>query len=300
MLGLVLVGTAACLWGTFAVASKTVYQLGDTDPVVIGFYRLASAAAVLLVLRLMSAGTAGLTLTRRDLPALLLVGLTIAAYQAFFLGAVATVGVILASLIALCSAPVLVSLLAALFLKERIGPVTLLAIAFAAGGVFLLVGWPDRGVVESGNLLLGCALAGGAALCYAVFALASWSLAPRHHPFTLIGLGFGLGAVLLLPLALNAGLGVDGGAVAWAAIAYIGLIATALAYGLFYLGLRAVAASATGILVLLEPLTSSLLASLLHGERLGPHGLIGAGLLLAATLLIGLVPRKTAGATSSS
>lgn len=294
LLGLVLVGAAACLWGTFAVASKTIYQLGETAPVVIGFYRLAIAAGVLLVARLVLAGGAGLRIGRADLPALLLIGLSIAGYQALFLGAVAAVGIILSSLIALCSAPVLVSLLSVLFLKQRIGPATLLAIGLAAGGVLLLVGWPGGteaggGQAEPRRVLAGLAMAGGAALCYAVFALASWTLAPRHHPFTLIALGFGLGALLLLPLALSAGLAVSGGAMAWAAILYIGLVATALAYALFYLGLRSVVAAATGILVLLEPLTSAVLASVIHGERLGPYGLLGGALLLAATVIVGLI-----------
>jgi drug/metabolite transporter, DME family len=40
------------------------------------------------------------------------------------------------------------------------------------------------------------------------------------------------------------------------------------------------------ILVLLEPLTATVLAGLIFGERLGVVGIIGGGMLLAAILIL--------------
>jgi DME family drug/metabolite transporter len=63
---------------------------------------------------------------------------------------------------------------------------------------------------------------------------------------------------------------------------YLGLVPTALAYWLFLNGLRHTPATTASILTLAEPLTSTVLAALLFGERLAPLGLLGAALLLAA------------------
>jgi DME family drug/metabolite transporter len=63
-------------------------------------------------------------------------------------------------------------------------------------------------------------------------------------------------------------------------------VPTALAYGLFTVGLRRTPATLAGITTLLEPLTASTLGVLFFGERLGAAGSVGALLLLAAILLL--------------
>lgn len=72
----------------------------------------------------------------------------------------------------------------------------------------------------------------------------------------------------------------------WVLLVYLGLIPTALAYVLFFGGLRYTTATTASIATLLEPLTSTALAWLLFGERLGPLGLLGAVLLLGAIALL--------------
>ncbi len=283
--GIALIAMAGCLWGTAAIASRFIFDAGNTEPVAVGFYRLALSSVCMVAAGLFAFSADKFRIDRKHWPALVLIGLSQAAYNALFFAAVSYVGVIMASLIALCSAPVLVSVLSAQFLGEKIRRMTLLAIVSACIGVVLLVGWPSEVASGSGQFWLGVGLAGGAALAYATFVLSSWTLAEAYHPFVLIGVGFGLGALCILPVALAFGLHVEGGMPAFGAILYMALIATALAYFIFYFGLRWVAASATGIVVLLEPLTSAVLASLIFDERLGPFGLAGAGLLFLATAL---------------
>jgi DME family drug/metabolite transporter len=61
---------------------------------------------------------------------------------------------------------------------------------------------------------------------------------------------------------------------------------------MFTAGLGRVPATAAGIVSLLEPLTATTLGLLVFGERLGPIGLAGAVLLLAALALL-TAPRQT-------
>ena len=79
------------------------------------------------------------------------------------------------------------------------------------------------------------------------------------------------------------------GALAATAIGFI-LIAlgtgpTAVAYTLYFRGLRSAAASTAALLTLLEPLTGAILAALLLGERLSATGIAGAALIATAVIL---------------
>lgn len=284
--GLALVATGAVLWGTAGVAAKALYAVHPIDPVWVGFARLALAAPVMLLLAVLLLGTGALRFERADLPAVAALGIAQATYQGLYFGAVASVGVTLATLVALCSAPVLIAILAAVFLGERPTRTLLVAIALAVAGVGLLVGVPPEGAVaDTGALLPGLGLAAGAALAYAVFALASRRLAPTHHPFALIGIGFGVGALLLAPFALALPAPTPDAATL-PFLVYLGLVPTALAYALFFRGMRTVTAGASGVIVLAEPLTAALLAWALFAERLGPLGIAGAALLLGAAMAI--------------
>jgi DME family drug/metabolite transporter len=60
---------------------------------------------------------------------------------------------------------------------------------------------------------------------------------------------------------------------------------------MFTAGLGRVPATAAGIVSLLEPLTATALGLLVFGERLGPLGVAGAALLLAALVLLTLARR---------
>jgi DME family drug/metabolite transporter len=134
--------------------------------------------------------------------------------------------------------------------------------------------------------LVGVLLALASALGYALIALCSRALAGRYHPLQPITVGFAAGALLLLPFALWAGLAVVYPPTSWLLLLHMGLLPTALAYVLFLAGIRHTSATVASVVTLVEPLTSTALAWLLFGERLGPLGLLGAALLLGAIGLL--------------
>ncbi len=69
------------------------------------------------------------------------------------------------------------------------------------------------------------------------------------------------------------------------AIAYVTLVATALAYLAWFAGLRRLPASAVGLLGLLNPVTGVTLGLLLGGERLTPLQGLGTAVVLLAVLV---------------
>jgi DME family drug/metabolite transporter len=281
--GILLISCAAALWGTVGVATQAIYRLSDLDATTVGFYRLALAFPILAVLCRPIGGRGILTIRGRSLALLILIGIMLAAYQVFFFASISHAGVAIATLVTLCTAPVIVALLSALFLKETFARRTFWALALALAGTACLVGAP-RQLDARGGLLIGIWLALGSATGYAIVTLLGRALAGRHHPLHATTISFAAGALALLPLAHP--LRAFGKPEIWGLLLYVGLVPTAISYTLFFLGMRYVRATDASVLTLVEPLTATLLAWLLFGERLGASGLVGAVLLFVAIVLL--------------
>ncbi len=286
-LGLLQVMLAAVLWGTVGIASKSLYTLADTDPLSIGFFRLAFSAPVLLMAGRLATGDRLLRIPGQDLITMAGIGAMMALYQATYFAAIPRVGVAVTTLITLCTAPVIVALLATGFAGERLSRPTALALPAALLGVALLIN-VDSAQVNPLEAVTGVGLALAAALAYAALVLLSRRLASRYHPLQPIAIGFTLGGVVLLGLAAiqPGGLALSYSPLGWLHLLYLGLVPTALGYFLFLAGMRTTPATTASITTLAEPLTSALLAWLLFGERLGPSGGLGALLLLGTLLLL--------------
>src|SRR5215467_8703799 len=98
---------------------------------------------------------------------------------------------------------------------------------------------------------------------------------------------FFLVAVLsLLPIALANDFVTTYPPVAWLLLLHLGLGVSVVGYVLLVLGLRTTPVTTSAIISLLEPLTSTLLAWVLLGERLGPLGFFGAALLLSVMVIV--------------
>src|SRR5262245_2779400 len=284
--GLLLILLAALLWGTVGVTTKAIYDLSETNALSIGFFRLAIATPALLLACWRTLGRRAWRIAPRDLALMLTIGAAMAFYQVCYFAAIARVGVAVAVLVTLCTAPVLIAVLAAVFLRERLTSTVLLALICALAGTILLV-WIQPGEVGTRReTLLGVLLALASALGYAVIALVSRTLAGRYHPLQPITVGFAAGALLLLPFALWTGLVLVYPLKSWLLLLHLGLLPTALAYVLFLAGIRHTSATVASVVTLIEPLTSTALAWLFFDEQLGRLGLLGAALLLGAIGLL--------------
>jgi drug/metabolite transporter, DME family len=262
--GLVLIALAAVSWGTTGATMALLARDAAADPLLVGFVRLAIAAPV----------------------ALLVMGGAMAAYQVFYFRAVTLTGVAVAALLAICSAPLMIAGLAALFLRERLTSTVTISLVMAVGGTPLLVIGPrGTGDISSG-FAAGAVLALGAGLSYAIYAVVGKATLARVAPLPLAGVTFAVAALALAPVLWWEPAVAEPLAKGWPLFLYLGLVPTALAYGLYTVGLKRTPATVAGITTLLEPLTASTLGVVLFGERLGVAGTIGAMLLLAAIALL--------------
>jgi DME family drug/metabolite transporter len=280
-LPLFLVMLSSVLWGTVGVSSRLMTDIAPVHPFAVGFYRLTFSVPVLAVAGVVLLRRAMWAVDRRDLLGMAGIGAMMALYQVCYFASIVRVGVSVATLVTLCSAPVITAALTAILQRKPPSRRVLGALALALLGTALLIEWqPAEG--SAASTLAGVALALGSASGYAVVTILSQGLTQRRHPLQITAIGFACGAAALLAIALGTGtLTAAFPATGWAILLYMGVIPTALAYVLFVAGMRGTSPTVATIATLLEPLTATLLATFLFGERLSSQALLGAALLVA-------------------
>ena len=276
---------AATLWGTTGVATQAIYNFSATNPLSVAFLRVAIGAVVLIALCWRRLGRRMWLVKRRDALLMAFLGLMQAIFQYTYLAAIPECGVTIATLIALCVAPVIVVFFSALFLRERVTIKIVIALLCALSGTVLLTVMPS-GPQHAGHILTGVGFSLICASCYAGVVLGGRALSECYHPLQVNAAAFGLGALLLLVCSLITPLVFSYPTQSWLLLLYLGCIPTALAYVLFQAGMLSTPATLTSILTLAEPLTAAILAWLLFGESLSVSGIAGAFLLLGTILLL--------------
>ncbi|MEP7284348.1 MAG: EamA family transporter [Chloroflexota bacterium] len=280
--GTLFVVIASALWGTVGVASQALVNLTSTTPLTISYLRLVIAAPILLVIGWQLLGRSMWSISRRDVGLMMLIGLLTATDQVLYFAAISFTGVTIATLIAVCSAPILVILMTAALEHTMPTPFILKMVALALVGAVLLVAGSAT-TTHYNSSLVGVALAAGSALTHSSVLMLGKFLSGKYHALQITAIGFSTGAICLFALShLVVSAAGNYPLTGWALILYLGVVPTALAYGLFLIGMRTTSAPVASILILLEPLTAAVLAWILFGERLLLPGIVGAGLLLGA------------------
>lgn len=287
--GLLLVALAAVLWGTTGTTLELVGATSSAVPLVVGGVRMLVAAPLL---------GGGAVAARASLRprgwGFVGAGLCMAAYQVCYFSAVPLAGVAATALLAICSAPILIAVLARLALNERLTTVRLVALALGVAGAGMLVGGGQA--AAGARFVAGCALALGAGLAYSLYAVITKRAltgTAGQQPVALSALTFSVAAVALLPaLALQPAVTVATIQRGWPLLLWLAAVPTAAAYWLYTTGLRRVPAGVAAIAGLLEPMTATALGVIVFREALGPVAFAGAVLLLIAMVVLGGTARK--------
>jgi DME family drug/metabolite transporter len=278
---------AGALWGTAGVNTRLIYAQTETNALAIAAWRLALAVPGLAAITLLTRQASVFRQpTWQDAAALLGLGIAQIAYQVLYFAAIPYVGVAVATLIALCSAPIIVAILAIPLLREPFTWALAVALALALSGTILIAGFGQMGERPLSNPLAGIALAFGSGAGYASYALISRRLAVHYPPAQITLMAFSAAALGLLPAGVATGQALGFEAEGWARLVYMGLVPTALAYWLFARGMRTTPATAASLLTLIEPLTATLLAAIVFGEQLTANILAGGALLITAVIAL--------------
>jgi drug/metabolite transporter (DMT)-like permease len=273
---------AAALWGAMYVVSKASF--GAVPPLTLAGLRLAIGGGCLWLFLRASGQPAPGRSPRERLWLLGLGALVALSIGTQFLGTDlvnAQQGALLTT-----SSPIFVILFAWLLLRERIGRPTIAGNALALLGVIGVV-TGGRGEAAGEGTLLGQALLLLSAAGWALFTVLgkplvrAYSALPTVTYATLAGLPFFLPTV---PLELAARPPAPLTPMSIAALLYLSLGSTALAWWAWYKGLERLDASATAVCFFAQPAVGGLLAWLFLGEQ--PTWALAAG---GALIAVGIV-----------
>jgi drug/metabolite transporter, DME family len=277
----------AVLWGTTGTAQALAPA--SAQPLAVGALRLVIGGITLLLVFLFARKRAcPLPAYRLPIGPVLLAAACMAAYQVLFFAGVRKTGVAVGTIVGIGSSPVLAGLLGYLFRHERPGWKWGIATALAITGCTLLALTGKAVNVDP----LGMLLAIGAGGAYATFSLISKGLLEKQPVEMVMAMVFCLGAVMLSPLLLTQDLTWLAQPIGMAAILWLGLFATALAYILFGKGLQRTPVATAVTLSLGEPLTAGLLGLIVLGERVTPLTGLGMLFIFSGLATLSIRPRS--------
>jgi drug/metabolite transporter (DMT)-like permease len=275
---IVAIAVTLVLWASAFVAIR---HLGhDVTPGALSLGRLLVAALALSALLARSRRS---RLTRNELLLLLLCGVSwFGVYNIALNDSERRIDAATAAMLVQVG-PIVVALLAAVFLDERLTRWLLAGIAVAFGGV-LVIGTAMRG--EGGSNVSGVLLALLAAITYAIGVLTQKVLLRRLSGVEVVCYACWIGVVVCLPWTgdlvdlLRHG---DRSDLGW--IGYLGLFPTALAFSLWAFALRWTDAGKQAITTFLVPLITAVMAWVLLDEVPPALAFAGGALCVVGVLL---------------
>lgn len=296
LVGALLVGAAACAYGSGPLFARSVYATGaDWLTLLAWRFTLAAAASWVWLLARPNNRASLRRLPRRRASQLFAVGTLFAFASASAYASLELIPVALYGLIQAIS-PALVAALAIRFGRRLDGRRAWLALAIATAGVALTIG----GVTTRADPI-GVLLAVGGPSIYSVYLLLvaraagerRWALAIERSvppvPPAVAGtiLLTGTWAVLVTWAAIlqEPAMPWQLSVAAWPGLLAIGLISGAFAIQALYAGTARIGAAQAALVSTLEPVSTVILAILVLGEGLGPFQVCGGLLVLTGVVL---------------
>jgi drug/metabolite transporter (DMT)-like permease len=188
-------------------------------------------------------------------------------------------------------APIYTLLLAVLFRLEDATLRKVLGMAVSLTGVALMAS--ETGLNRRSPTLLGDIITLTGSLGFATYVVLGKRVAPRYDALTMTTYNFVIGAILILPLAIQRALVLGPLAnwraihwQAWAGMLFMALFSSSLAYLFYYWILRYLQASQLAAFSYLLPVTATALGIVFLGERGSWLELFGAALALAGVFYI--------------
>jgi drug/metabolite transporter (DMT)-like permease len=286
--------SAALLWGVNGAVSKTILATGLSSERLAQVRSIGAAAGLLAIVAVVAPRR--LTLTRRELPYLLVFGVVgLAFVQWFYFLAIHRLAIGVALLIEYL-APLLVALWARFVYREPVRGRIWMALGLALSGLALIVNVFGGGTSLS---TAGVLFALGGAFTYALYVLLAEHVVGGRDPVSLLAWGFLFASVfwaVLVPWwsfpthALTDSTSLFGHLHAvhlpvWALAAWMIVLGTIVPFFLLVSALRHLSATRVGIVAMLEPVAGALVAWLWLGESLTGLQLVGATVVLGAIVL---------------
>lgn len=275
------------LFGTAGTAQEL--GPGDATPLGVGASRILIGTVVLWgAIAWSPIGAAEVAgVARRQWRLVVIGGLGVAVYTPAFLSAVDRAGVAVGTVVAIGSGPFFAAVFEWVWRRVRPSAAWFVGTVLTVAGGGLLV-WSQADDALGGVDVVGVALALAAGAGYALYSVTSKTAMSAGVPSALaLVLPFTVGAAIVAVAAVGQPFGWVATSSGLVMALHLGIAATGVAYLLFGYGLRRLTAATTVTLVLAEPLTAALLATVLLDESIDPLGWLGVAGVLVGLGVVG-------------
>jgi drug/metabolite transporter (DMT)-like permease len=189
--------------------------------------------------------------------------------------------------------PIFLGIMGFLILRERLRRTVVLAIGLGVGGAALIAAG-DAGSAVEGSSAVGNGLALSASIAAAVYLLIGSIVRKGMDWLTYVAPLYALVAVLVVAVALVRGTPLLGHDPVFYALCFgMAVGPQVLGHGSFNYAIRYISPTLLSLLILLEPVVSSILAFVLFGEMPGVLALAGMILVLASVALAVIPARRS-------
>jgi drug/metabolite transporter (DMT)-like permease len=272
-------------WGGTVISGRML--AGEVSPFSVSFLRFAIATTILfIVLYRRNRGIP--PLPRYLLWPVLCLGVTgVFIYNALFFWGLHSVSASRASVI-IANNPILIAVLAAIFLKEPMGWTKIIGVLISVCGAVIAISGGDLVALMGGGLGRGDLMIFGCVLSWVTFSLVGKSVVNHIPPLTTISYTSLVGALLLLCPALMEGMVGSIGNYSlldWTNIGFLGIFGTAIGFVWYYEAIDRIGASRSGLFINFVPISAILMAYFLLGEAISPSLIIGIILVLSGVFI---------------
>ena len=274
---------AAVLWGVSGSAAKFLFNSGVSPFQLVQLRLTITALGLLIWLSLRN--PALLRIARRDIWYFALLGTAgVGACQFTYLYAISKINVAAAILLQYL-APSLIALHAVVITRDRLSLSTVMALAGATAGCYLVVGAYNLELLSMN--LTGVVSGILSAVAFAWYSIHGEYGMRRYSPWTVLFYAILFAAMMwnLLHPPLEAFFH-RYTAIEWGWILYIGVMGTLLPFSLYLEGVNLIRSTRASITAILEPITAGVIAFFFLNERMHTLQILGGFLVIASIILL--------------
>jgi drug/metabolite transporter (DMT)-like permease len=275
----------ALFWGGTFIAGRVIAR--DVQPFSAAFSRFVIASVLLLVLTWRVEGKLP-GIKRKQFMPIILLGMTgVFGYNVFFFKGLSTVSAGRASVI-VASNPIFITLLSALFFKEKLTLIKAAGILISVTGAVVVISRGNPSQVLTGSLGWGELFIFGCVLSWVAYSLIGKAVMADMSPLISVAYSSLAGTLALLVPAYVEGVAQDFyhySALSWLCLGYLALFGTVLGFQWYYEGIKDIGPTKASIFINFVPISAVLLAFLLLGEPITLSLLAGALLVISGVYL---------------
>jgi drug/metabolite transporter (DMT)-like permease len=267
-------------------AVKAIIAGGYVKPFGLNLIRVSITSALLWLMFLFAKDKQ--PLQKKDVLRFFLCALTgIAINQLLFIKGLSLTFSIHASLLMLVT-PILITLLSAWFLKEKITSYKIIGLALGVTGACILIGFGNEKNTNAQNVLLGDILVLLNAISYTLYFILVKPLIKNYNPIMVLRMVFTMGTFIMLPFCWQ-----EFSTISWnsfgtnqyAILALIVLPGTFLAYLCNIYGIKILGPSTAGAYIYLQPFFAAIIAFAFLHESISLYKITAAILIFGGVYL---------------